>query len=286
MSIVLENVSYVYAPKTPFETTALNDLSLTVEDGEFIGIMGHTGCGKSTLIQLMDGLMVPTSGRILLDGRDINENSYDRDELRKKIGIVFQYPEYQLFEQTVEKDVAFGLKYSKLSKEAVKEQVSWALEMVGFHFDKVRNLSPLGLSGGEKRKVAIAGVLASKPKILILDEPIAGLDPLSRDSFLTLMEQLNKAGTTIIMVSHNADALGEYARRILILNQGKKIMDGTTPDIYYDVDRMEHLNLGVSQSRKIAELLDKKGIEFPQKITKHSELIAGIKNILKGNNSL
>lgn len=286
MSIVLENVSYVYAPKTPFETTALHDISLTVEDGEFIGIMGHTGCGKSTLIQLMGGLMVPTSGRILLDGRDINEKSYDRDELRKKIGIVFQYPEYQLFEQTVEKDVAFGLKYSKLSKAAVKEQVRWALEMVGFHFNAVRNLSPLGLSGGEKRKVAIAGVLAAKPKILILDEPIAGLDPFSRDSFLLLMEQLNKIGTTIIMVSHNADALGEYAHRILIINQGEQIMDGTTQDIFYDVDRMERLNLGVSQSRKIAELLGKKGIEFPQKITKYSELILTIKKTRKGDNRL
>lgn len=282
MPIVVDNVSYTYAPGTAFETAALCGVSVTIEDGDFAGIMGHTGCGKSTLIQLMAGLMPPSSGRILLDGKDINARGYRRDELREKVGILFQLPECQLFETTVERDVAFGLKYLPLSAGEKKEQVRWALETAGFSFDAIRDLSPLGLSGGEKRRVAIAGVLAAKPQILILDEPVASLDPVGRNDFMKLIARLNRDGTTIIMISHDADILGEYAQRILVLDHGKLCIEAPVKDIFKDITRMEALNLDVSQPRKIAHLLHEKGIPFPQNVTRYEELLTAIKDLEKG----
>ena len=207
MPITVTNLTCVYGAGTPFETTALRDVSVTVENGSFVGILGRTGCGKSTLIQIMAGLLTPTAGTVMLDGQDIHARRYDRSILRRKVGIVFQYPECQLFETTVEKDVAFGLKHSGLSAAEKQARVRWALETVGFSFEKVHDQPPMGLSGGEKRRVAIAGVLATKPEYLILDEPIAGLDPLGREAFLQLITELNRGGMTILMVSHNADCL-------------------------------------------------------------------------------
>ena len=212
MPITVTNLTCVYGAGTPFETTALRDVSVTVENGSFVGILGRTGCGKSTLIQIMAGLLTPTAGTVMLDGQDIHARRYDRSILRRKVGIVFQYPECQLFETTVEKDVAFGLKHSGLSAAEKQARVRWALETVGFSFEKVHDQPPMGLSGGEKRRVAIAGVLATRPEYLILDEPIAGLDPLGREAFLQLITELNRGGMTILMVSHNADCLGAYAR--------------------------------------------------------------------------
>lgn len=208
MPITVTNLTCVYGAGTPFETTALRDVSVTVENGSFVGILGRTGCGKSTLIQIMAGLLTPTAGTVMLDGQDIHARRYDRSILRRKVGIVFQYPECQLFETTVEKDVAFGLKHSGLSAAEKQTRVRWALETVGFSFEKVHDQPPMGLSGGEKRRVAIAGVLATKPEYLILDEPIAGLDPLGREAFLQLITELNRGGMTILMVSHNAECLG------------------------------------------------------------------------------
>ena len=179
MPITVTNLTCVYGAGTPFETTALRDVSVTVENGSFVGILGRTGCGKSTLIQIMAGLLTPTAGTVMLDGQDIHARRYDRSILRRKVGIVFQYPECQLFETTVEKDVAFGLKHSGLSAAEKQARVRWALETVGFSFEKVHDQPPMGLSGGEKRRVAIAGVIAMQPKCIVLDEPTAALAPIA-----------------------------------------------------------------------------------------------------------
>lgn len=285
MPVELEQVYYTYALGTVFQSDALNGITVRIDDGEFVGIMGHTGCGKSTMIQLIAGLLVPSSGKVLLDGCDINAGGYRRSELRERVGIVFQYPEYQLFASTVEKDVAFGLKHSKLSPGEVKGRVEWALESVGLNYRDIRGESPLGLSGGEKRKVAIAGVLAMKPQILILDEPIAGLDPIAREGFMQLLLRLNERGTTIIIVSHNADMLGEFTRRILVLNKGSLVMDGAVKDVFSDVEQMESLQLDVSLPRKIAHLLKRHEVAVPQDIVRYEELLTALIHLKQSGGS-
>jgi len=287
MSIITTNLSYTYLLNTPLETKALDSVSLTFENGEYIGIMGNTGCGKSTLIQLLAGLLIPSSGNVFLNGDDINDKKYRREELHKKVGILFQYPEYQLFETTVEKDVAFALNHSGLSKSEVTQNVRRALETVGFDYEKVKFLSPLGLSGGEKRRVAIAGVLAQNPEVLILDEPIAGLDPLGRKAFLELTDSLNKRGVTIIMVSHNADALAEHAKRILILENGQLIMDGLTKDVFKNTNALRKKNIGISQARDVADNLCNRGFKIiPGDIVKYDELISSILRTVNENGGL
>ena len=259
MPVDLENLSCVYAKGTPFETVALRDVSLHIGDGEFVGLMGRTGCGKSTLISSVAGLIVPVAGLVLVDGKDINAKGYDRAELRRKVGVVFQYPEYQLFETTVERDVGFSLRRFGLSKDEASARVRKALELVGFDFEKIRARSPLGLSGGEKRRVAIAGVLAAEPKLLILDEPVAGLDPLGREAFLALLDQLNAEGTTILMVSHNADALAEHAKRIFALKDGAVVLDGPAAEVFADTAKLRENGLGVCRPAALAELLRERG---------------------------
>ncbi len=282
MPVTLSHVSYTYSPGTVFETAALRDISLVIEDGEYVGIMGQTGCGKSTLIQLMVGLMQPSSGRIWIDGKDINDRGYDRRELHQKVGIVFQYPEVQLFETTVEKDVAFGLKHSGLSAAEVAEDVRWAIETVGLDFQKVRSLSPFSLSGGEKRRVAIAGVLAARPKILILDEPVAGLDPLGREALLELTNELNAAGVTIIMVSHSADALAENAGRVIVLEEGRLVLDNPVKEAFRDVELLREKGVGISQAREISLLLKECGVDIPQETVRYQELLPFLIKIGKG----
>ena len=225
MPIEVNHLSYTYDAGMNHAVPALRDISFRIEDGEFVGIMGHTGCGKSTLIQLIAALLRPTSGQILLDGNDLWDKKTDRYRLRSAIGIVFQQPEFQLFETTVEKDVAFSLKHSGLDRDAIRERVRDALTMMGFDYEAIRGESPLALSGGEKRRVAIAGVLAAKPRHLIFDEPIAGLDPRGREDFLARIRALHRSGITVLMVSHNADALQENAERILVLENGHLVMD-------------------------------------------------------------
>ena len=282
MPIEVKNLSFTYSAGTPFETAALKNISLEIKNGEFIGVMGHTGCGKSTLIRALAGLLRPSEGSIVVDGSDINGRRYDRSKLRRKLGVVFQYPECQLFETTVEKDVAFGLKRSGLNKDEVTERVRWALEICGFDFEKIAKASPMGLSGGEKRRVAIAGVLAVKPEYLILDEPIAGLDPLGREAFLELITGLNADGMTIIMVSHNADCIGEYARRVLLMNGGELVGDGSPEELFSDVELMCSLHLGVSRSREIAWLLKKGGMDIPQDICSYGRLLPAVLAHLRG----
>ena len=282
MPIEVKNLSFTYSAGTPFETAALKNISLEIKNGEFIGVMGHTGCGKSTLIRALAGLLRPSEGSIVVDGSDINGRRYDRSKLRRKLGVVFQYPECQLFETTVEKDVAFGLKRSGLNKDEVTERVRWALEICGFDFEKIAKASPMGLSGGEKRRVAIAGVLAVKPEYLILDEPIAGLDHLGREAFLELITGLNADGMTIIMVSHNADCIGEYARRVLLMNGGELVGDGSPEELFSDVERMRSLHLGVSRSREIAWQLKKGGMDIPQDICSYGRLLPAVLAHLRG----
>ncbi len=282
MPIRLNSVSYTYAPGTAFQSHALTDLSLNIEDGEFVGIMGPTGCGKSTLIQLMAGLLTPSSGQVLLDGEDINAGKYDRTRLRRRVGLVFQYPEYQLFEQTVEKDVGFALRHLDYTAEESEKAVRRALETVGFDFEKVRSQSPLGFSGGEKRRIAIAGVLASSPGILILDEPMAGLDPLGREAFLEMVDGLNEKGITIIMVSHNADALAEHAKRIIALKDGQLFRDGPVHKVFAEYDALRENGVGAGQVRLATELLRQKGFDLSEDTIKYGELLPRLISILGG----
>ncbi len=272
MPVAVENLKFTYMKGLPFAHMALSDISFFARDGEFIGIIGHTGCGKSTLIQTIAGLIKPDEGRVLVDGEDINAKEYDRKRLRARVGVVFQYPEYQLFEETVELDVAFGPKKAGLSEEEIKERVAWALDIVGMDVEQVGRLSPFELSGGQKRKVAIAGVLANKPGILILDEPIAGLDPAGRESFMEFIRKLNAMGTTILMISHNMDGLAEYASRILVMHQSKLIKDGTPKEVFADLAGLKELGLGASEPRELVWLLKTKGVEIPDDIIRFEEL--------------
>jgi len=276
MPIELRGVSYTYAPGTVYESRALDGLSLRVRDGEFVGVMGRTGCGKSTLIQLIAGLLKPSAGQILLDGEDINDKHYDRDTLRRKIGVVFQFPEIQLFETTVARDVAFGLRHFGWTVEEKNAAVREALERLGFDYEAVCDKSPLGFSGGEKRRLAIAGVLAARPEILILDEPVAGLDPLGRDAFLQLLDELNRAGTTILMISHSADALAEHAQRIVILKDGQLLRDGPTEEVFSDHAALKADGIGAGQVRETVELLRQRGVDIPADTVRYEQLLSAV----------
>lgn len=282
MPITVRNVSLTYNAGTPLETAAVKNVSFEIADGSFVGVMGHTGCGKSTMLQLIDGLLKPDSGEILIDGEDINGHTYDRAILRRKVGMVFQYPEVQLFETTVEKDVSFGLKHSGLPAQEVERRVRRALEMLGFDYEKVRKKSPLGFSGGEKRRIAIAGVLAVMPDYLLLDEPIAGLDPLARADFLELLKKLNSEGMTIVMISHNADGIAECASRLLVFEDGGLVEDGSVAEVFRDAGGLRQRGLGVSSSRELAELLHNGGIELPQDICTYEQLRDSLLQRLKG----
>ena len=276
MPLSVKKLNYFYMTGTPFEVQALKDVSLDVSDGEFVGIIGHTGCGKSTLIQLMAGLLKPASGTVRVNGRDINASGYDRKLLRRTLGVVFQYPEYQLFEETVGKDVAFGPLKAGMTEAEAEKNVDTALELVGFEPAKIKPLSPFDLSGGQKRKVAIAGVLAMDPQILILDEPIAGLDPLGREQFMQLVKKLNDCGVTIIMISHNMDGLADYASRIIAMDHGELYADGTPKEVFADLDKLKKVGLGASEAREAAAMLKERGWDIPSDIIKKDELVAAI----------
>ena len=260
MAMILEHVNYSYGVGTGKEFHALKDINLQIGEHESIGLVGHSGSGKSTLIQLMNGLLRATEGTIYWDGQDIYDKSFSMRSLRGQVGLVFQYPEYQLFAQTVEKDVGFGLKYSRLSREEKQERVRWALEQMGFSYEEIKDQSPLSLSGGEKRRVAIAGVLATKPELLMLDEPLAGLDPMAREMFLEFLERLTGQGVTVLMVSHNLDALAQHAARIIGMKQGKIVMDGSCQEVLGDSRALRTIGLLGSEAAQTAELLLANGV--------------------------
>ena len=276
MPLNIKDLNYYYMTGTPFEVHALNNVSLEVSDGEFVGIIGHTGCGKSTLIQLIAGLLKPSSGTIAINGEDINASGYDRKKLRRTVGVVFQYPEYQLFEETVGRDVAFGPLKVGMSEAETEKNVNTALELVGFVPEKIREISPFDLSGGQKRKVAIAGVLAMDPSILILDEPIAGLDPIGREQFMELIQKLNESGVTILMISHNMDGLSDYASRVIAMDHGGVYADGTPKEVFSDLEKLRAVGLGASEAREAADMLQKRGWDIPSDIIKKDELVSYI----------
>ena len=246
MSLELKHVSHIYQEGSAKESYALRDICLNVNEGEFLGIAGHTGSGKSTLIQHFNGLLKPTSGDVIVDGVNINgkESKSKLKALRMQVGIVFQYPEYQLFEETVEQDIAFGPRNLGLTDTEIQNRVAEAMELLKLS-KKLRKKSPFDLSGGQKRKVAIAGVLAMKPKYLILDEPTAGLDPKGREEFLELIADLHRQGLTIIMVSHSMDDIARYAQRMIVLEGGAIKLDGTPQQVFSQPEVLEELGLGV-----------------------------------------
>ena len=260
MIIKIENLTYIYNPNTPFETKALNGVNLNVNEGEFIGLIGHTGSGKSTLIQHLNGLAKPTSGKIIVDGVDITSKDANLREIRQKVGLVFQYPEYQLFEETVYKDIAFGPRNLKLSDEEVEARVMKAMELVGLEYETLKDRSPFELSGGQKRRVAIAGVLAMEPKVLTLDEPTAGLDPKGRDEILgEILNLYNKGGITIILVSHSMEDVARLVNRIVVMHDGKISMDGSPREVFKHSDKLESLGLGIPQVTKFMKVYKGKG---------------------------
>lgn len=271
MPIEIKELSFSYDSK-PF----INNLDLKIDDGEMVGIIGNTGCGKSTFVRLIAGLIKSDSGKIIIDGDDITNKKFNKEILRRKLGIVFQFPEMQLFEQTIEKDIFFGLKQYKLTYDEKYKRAKEALELLGLDFERIKDKSPLALSGGEKRKIAIAGILVCKPKYLIFDEPIAGLDCNSKDSFMKLLLALKQNGTTIIIISHNTDYLAEYADRILVMDGGKIILDDKPNEIFNQTNLLNNLNIGVCNSKEIANLLNKNGFNIQSDILKYDDLLSSI----------
>lgn len=247
MSIALEHVNYVYSPGTAYEKHALKDVSFEIEQGQFVGIIGHTGSGKSTLIQHLNGLVKATSGKILYEGQNIYEEGYDMKKLRSQVGLVFQYPEYQLFEADVLSDVCFGPKNQGLSREECEKCAREALALVGFP-EKYYSQSPFELSGGQKRRVAIAGILAMHPRVLVLDEPTAGLDPKGRDEILDQIQHLHReTGMTVILVSHSMEDIANYVDRIIVMNRGEKMLDGTPKEVFSHYKELEKVGLAAPQ---------------------------------------
>ena len=261
MGISLEKVSYVYEQGTAMETAALLDIDLEIPDNQFIGLIGHTGSGKSTLVQLLNGLLRPTSGRVLYNGKDIHANGFDKKALRADVGLVFQYPEHQLFEVDVLSDVMYGPRNLGLDEATCKKRAVKALENVGMK-EKYFKTSPFDLSGGQKRRAAIAGVLAMNPRILILDEPTAGLDPRGRDEILGLISDMKKRlSMTIILVSHSMDDVARYVERIVVMGNGKKVFDDTPKNVFRHYLELEDLGLSAPQITYIMNTLHEKGID-------------------------
>lgn len=282
MSKVLElkNLSYVYGTGTPFEKTAVNNVSLSIEKGEFIGIMGHTGSGKSTLVQMLNGLMKPTSGQVLLDGEDIWANPKDIRKIRFKVGMVFQYPEYQLFEETVAKDIAFGPTNMGKSGAELEKAVNDAARFTGLK-DELLEKSPFDLSGGEKRRAAIAGVIAMNPEVLVLDEPTAGLDPMGRDVLLSQIVQYHKERkNTVILVSHSMEDIARVADKIIVMSKSNLVMFDKTKEVFSKGRELEKIGLRVPQITKIMLELREKGFNVPEGILTVDEAMDCISSLL------
>ena len=275
-SIILDKVNYSYSEGTAYQIQALKDINLKIEEGQFIGIIGHTGSGKSTLTQLLNGLLRATSGHIYVDGEDIYDEDYDMKKLRNKVGLVFQYPDHQLFETTNFEDVCFGPKNQGLDRKEVELRAFEALQNVGFPEDLYYQ-PPFDLSGGQKRRVAIAGVLAMKPQVLILDEPTAGLDPAGRDEILGLVTKMHKElGITIILVSHSMEDVAEYVERLIVMNQGEVMYDGTPKEVYAHYKELEAVGLAAPQVTYLMNELAQKGLPVDTRATTVKEAAQSI----------
>jgi energy-coupling factor transport system ATP-binding protein len=263
MSIEVKGLTHIYSEGLPHESTALDDVTFSAQDGQLIGIIGHTGSGKSTLVQHLNGLLRPKSGSIVVGGVDITADGVVMRDIRKKIGLVFQYPEYQLFEETVAKDVAFGPGNLGLPAEEIDACVREAIEMVGLDYDKVKNVSPFELSGGQKRRVAIAGVIAMKPEVLILDEPTAGLNPKAHADILNMVETIHRrSGNIIFLVSHNMNDIARMSDKVLVMNRGKLVMDGTPAEVFSREEELKAMGLALPDSMEIVMRLRRAGMNI------------------------
>lgn len=280
MSIILDHVNYIYEAGTAMEYAALKDVNLVIPDGQFIGLIGHTGSGKSTLVQHLNGLLKPTSGNVYYNGADINDSDYNRKELRSKVGLVFQYPEHQLFEIDVFSDVCFGPKNLGLSKKETELRAYAALKQVGLQ-DEYFYQSPFDLSGGQKRRVAIAGVLAMKPDVLILDEPTAGLDPKGRDEILDQIAKLREeTGMTVILVSHSMEDVAKYVDRIIVMNKGQVMLDDEPREVFCHYKELEEVGLAAPQVTYIMQTLKKRGFPVDTDITTIEEATQSVLKVL------
>ena len=283
MSLEMNHVYYTYQEGSPAESHALQDICLNINEGEFLGIVGHTGSGKSTLIQHLNGLLKPSKGEVLIDDIDINRKDAkaQRKERRMRGGLVIQYPEYQLFEETVELDIGFGPRSMGLSEAEVTSRVQEAMALMQLDYNALRKQSPFDLSGGQKRKVAIAGVLAMKPKYLVLDEPTAGLDPMGREEFLELLGQLHQQGMTIIMVSHSMDDMARYAQRMIVMDHGKIQLEGTPREIFAQPVKLRELGLDVPTLTKLLLELKQRGLNVRTDLFEPQAVKAEIMRALK-----
>ncbi|MDD6796621.1 MAG: energy-coupling factor transporter ATPase [Clostridiaceae bacterium] len=265
MSIKIENLTHIYMPGSPFEKVALDNVSLNIEDGDFVALIGHTGSGKSTLIQHMNGLLKPSSGKIIVNGTDITAEGVKLTDIRKKVGLVFQYAEYQLFEETIEKDIAYGPTNLGLPEEEITKRVKRAMNMVDLDYEKYKDKSPFDLSGGQKRRVAIAGVIAMEPQTLILDEPTAGLDPKGRDDILGQIKKLHdEYGMTIILVSHSMEDVAKLAQTVVVMNHGKVALKGKPEEVFKQIDTLESIGLAVPQVTYLMRKLKEKGFDVSE----------------------
>lgn len=256
MAIRVEHLTHIYMPGTPMEAVALEDVSLEIADGEFVGLIGQTGSGKSTLVQHFNGLLKPTSGKVYVDGLDLGAKGTDLKEVRRRVGLVFQYPEHQLFEETVFADIAFGPRNMGLEGEELTRRVREAMEMVGLDYESLKDRSPFELSGGQMRRVAIAGVLAMKPKGLVLDEPTAGLDPRGRNEILQQVKELHRRfGLTVVLVSHRMEDVARLADRLLVMHQGRLVLTGTTREVFRQAEVLQEIGLGVPQVTELMRRL-------------------------------
>ena len=284
MSIKIENLSYIYDEGMPFETIAVNNISFEVENGEFVGIIGHTGSGKSTLIQTINGLYKPSKGKIFINDIDLTNKKVKKSDIRKKVGLVFQYPEYQLFEETVYKDIAFGPKNLNLKADEIDIRVKESMKLVGLDFEELNNVSPFELSGGQKRRVAIAGVLAMNPEVLILDEPTAGLDPKARDEILKQIEILNKKKkVTVLLVSHSMDEVANLVDRLIVLDKGEKVLDGDVRTVFKEYELLTSIGLGVPQVTELINKLNLRGYNINETVLNVEEAKNVILKHLRGD---
>lgn len=275
--ITVENLTHTYSVGTPFEQTAIRDISVTLTQGESIFVLGHTGSGKSTFVQHLNALLQPTRGQVKIDGEDINRDKISRRDVKRRVGLVFQYPEYQLFEETVAADIAFGPKNMKLPKDEIDERVREAAGFVGVE-ESLFSRSPLELSGGQKRRVAIAGVIAMRPEVLILDEPTAGLDPVgSRTIMENIRDYRQKSGATVLVVSHNMDDAARYCERLIVFDHGMIRMDGTPEQVFGRTEELMEIGLNVPKAAEIAAALRKRGIQLEGSVFTHEQLLHALR---------
>lgn len=285
MSIEVKKISYIYMPKSPYERLALDDVAITIPEGKVTAIAGHTGSGKSTLIQHLNGLISPSQGCVLVDGVDISGKGKEAREARRSVGMVFQYPEHQLFEETVEQDIAFGPKNYGLTPEEVQERVRFAMDFVQLDYEEYSQRSPFQLSGGQMRRVAIAGVVALRPKYLVLDEPTAGLDPKGREELMQRILKLHRQEkNTIVLVSHSMDDIARFADNVVIMNRGRVLMEGTPREVFVREDFIRQAGLDVPQITNIVKALKSGGMDIPSDIYTMEEAVEAIVRAMRGKN--